>query len=95
MMLFAILCLDKDGAKDLRMKIRPRHLEWLKINLPTGAFVGPLLSENGKDFRGSLYILEFVRLEEANVWLADEPYYQAELFKSVMIYPTRNILPMN
>ena len=95
MMLLAIVCVDKDGSIDLRMKTRPLHLEWLKNNLPPGAFVGPLLSENGEDFRGSLYILEFPSIKKANVWLAGEPYYKAELFKSVMIYPTRNILPMN
>ena len=93
-MLIAIQCLDKADHLDLRMATRPSHLEWLKANLPDGAFVGPLFAEDGETFQGSQYILEFESLDAARAWIKDEPYYKAELFQSVTMHPTRNILPM-
>ena len=55
----AIICIDKPNSLDLRLSIRPKHLEWLKLNLPEGTFVGPLLDDDGEKFKGSLYILNF------------------------------------
>ena len=93
-MLIAILCLDKPNHLDLRMATRPSHLEWLKANMPDGAYVGPLFDDDGETFKGSLYILEFESVAAARDWIKDEPYYKADLFESVIMRPSRNILPM-
>jgi len=93
-MLVAIICLDKPNHLDLRMATRPSHLEWLKFNLPNGAYVGPLFDDDGESFRGSLYILEFDSTQSAREWIKDEPYYKADLFESVVVRPSRNVLPI-
>ena len=93
-MLIAIMCLDKPNSLSLRMATRPKHLEWLKNNMPDAAYVGPLLDDEGEALVGSLYILEFEDVTAARAWLATEPYYKADLFESVLIRPSRNILPM-
>jgi uncharacterized protein YciI len=93
-MLVAIMCLDKPNHLDLRMATRPAHLEWLKANMPTGEYVGPLLGDDGEGFQGSLYILEFESVAAARGWIKDEPYYKANLFESVIMRSSRNILPM-
>mgnify|MGYP001232627867 CR=1 FL=1 len=94
-MLVAIICLDKPNHLDLRMATRPTHLDWLKRNLPDGAYVGPLFDDDGESFKGSLYILEFDSIQEAREWIKEEPYYKADLFESVFVRPSRNILPIN
>jgi uncharacterized protein YciI len=93
-MLIAIMCIDKPNHLDLRMATRPKHLEWLKANLPDGEYVGPLFDDDGETFKGSLYILDFEDIAAARAWLAEEPYYKADLFESVIMRPSRNILPM-
>jgi len=93
-MLIAIMCLDKPNSLGLRMATRPQHLEWLKNNMPEAAYVGPLLDDEGDSLLGSLYILEFEDVAAARAWIVDEPYYMADLFESVLMRPSRNILPM-
>jgi len=93
-MLIAIMCLDKPNSLSLRMATRPKHLEWLKSNMPEAAYVGPLLDDAGESLIGSLYILEFEDVTAARTWIAEEPYYKADLFESVLVRPSRNILPM-
>ena len=93
-MTVAIICIDKPNSLDLRLSIRPKHLEWLKLNLPEGTFVGPLLDDDAEKFKGSLYILNFSNCEKAREWISDEPYYKNDLFEDVIIRLTRNILPL-
>jgi len=94
-MLIVIHCLDKIDHLELRMATRPAHLEWLKSNLPGGAYVGPLFGGDGKTFEGSLYILDFASLDAASEWIKDEPYYKAGLFEAITMHPSRNILPID
>jgi len=93
-MLIAIMCLDKPNHLDLRMATRPAHLEWLKANVPDGVYIGPLFDDDGETFKGSLYILDFEDIAAARAWIADEPYYKADLFKSVTMRPSKNIFPL-
>lgn len=93
-MLIAIMCLDKPNHLDLRMKTRPEHLDYLKASIPDGSvYAGPLLDDDGETFKGSLYILEFEGVAAAHAWLAAEPYFKAGLFESVIVRPSRNVLP--
>jgi len=93
-MLIAIMCIDKPNHLEKRMSVRPDHLAWLKENLPDGEYVGPLFDDDGETFKGSLYILDFEDIAAARAWIANEPYYKADLFESVIMRPSRNILPM-
>lgn len=45
-MVYAILCIDKEGVKDLRAETRPKHLEWWKESARNG-FIGPFPAEDG------------------------------------------------
>lgn len=93
-MLVTIVCLDKPGALDLRMKTRPAHLEWLKRTLPKGAlFAGGLLLEDGATPRGSMFIADFESLDSARAWQKADPYQQAGVFGEVTVFPCRNLAP--
>jgi len=94
-MLFSIMCIDRPEVLDLRLSVRPKHLDWLQKNLPSqSVFVGPLLDDEGKTFRGSLYILDFECVSKAREWISNEPYNMVGLFESIIIRSTRNILPL-
>ncbi|MDB5475568.1 MAG: hypothetical protein JWP49_1079 [Phenylobacterium sp.] len=86
MPLFALTCLDKPGALDVRMAARQDHLAWAKDQpLKIG---GPFLDEKG-DMAGSLIIIEVADLAAAKAFNAADPYTKAGLWASVEIRPFR------
>ena len=94
-MLFSIMCIDRPDALDLRLSVRPKHLDWLQKNLPPqSVYVGPLLDDDGTTFKGSLYILDFADVSKAREWISNEPYNMVGLFESIIVRSTRNILPL-
>jgi uncharacterized protein YciI len=90
-MLFSIICLDKPGHFDLRMKTRPDHLKWLETDAPAALFIGPLIAEDGTTMVGSLYVAEFADLAAAKAFQTSDPYDKAGLFEKVIINATRNV----
>jgi len=90
-MLYAVLCLDRDGTSDLRAATRPAHLEYLEKFRPRIAISGPLLKEDQSTPKGSLLILEFADYAEARAFADNDPYAQAGLFSSVSITPFRKV----
>lgn len=92
-MLIAIICTDKPGALDLRMKTRPAHLAYIEGSGAQLLYAGPLLADNGETPRGSLFIGEFVSLEAARAFNKADPYVIAGLFESVAVHPTRKVFP--
>ncbi len=92
-MLIAIMCLDKPGSVDLRMKTRPQHLEWLQGYAASLTYGGPLLGDDGATPIGSLIIGEFESLEKARAIQKADPYTIAGLFQTVTIQPTRKTFP--
>lgn len=92
-MLIAIICLDKPGKLDVRMKARPQHLEWLQGYAAKLTFAGPLLGDDGNTPIGSLIVGDFESLEAARTIQKADPYTQAGLFESVTIQPTRKTFP--
>lgn len=92
MALFAIHCIDKPGALDVRMANRPAHLEWAGQSSDRIAMAGPLFADDGETFAGSLFIIQFNTLDEARAWAAEDPYAKAGLFERVDIRPCRWLL---
>jgi uncharacterized protein YciI len=89
-MLFTIVCLDKPGHVDLRMKTRPEHLAWIETAAPPALFIGPMIAEDGS-MVGSLYVAEFADLAAAKAFQKGDPYEKAGLFERVLIHATRNV----
>lgn len=92
-MLITMICLDKPGHVELRMKTRPAHLEWINANTPASLFIGPILADDGETLIGSLYIAEFESLASARAFQKDDPYQKVGLFERVIIQPTRKLFP--
>lgn len=90
---YAIICVDKPGALDIRLANRAAHLECLKALGERLVMAGPLLSEDGEAMQGSLLVIDFDDRAGVDAFLAAEPYAQAGLFESVTVRRYKKVLP--
>ena len=92
-MLYIITCVDKPGTADLRGENRAEHLERLKSLGPRLHMAGPTLSEDGAAFTGSVLIIDFDSLEEAEKFASQDAYTKAGVFDSVVVKRWIQVLP--
>ena len=99
-MLYAIISEDYPHSLAKRLTARPAHLERLQALQDQGRLVlaGPhpaVDSEAPGDagFSGSLVVAEFDSLEQAQIWAADDPYIDAEVYAKVTVKPFKKVLP--
>jgi uncharacterized protein YciI len=90
-MLVGIMCFDKPGHVDLRMKTRDEHLNWIQRPDIELKYAGPMLDDEEKASIGSLIIAEVEDLATARAIFAEDPYNKAGLFERVVIVPTRKV----
>ena len=89
-MYFLVLGTDKPGMADVRSEVRPIHRAYLRN---PGAhpvkvhFGGPTLTTQGEAMNGTLLIVEADDITAVSEFVADDPYSQAGVFKSVEIRP--------
>ena len=86
-MLYAVICTDKPGALETRKATRREHLEHLKALGDRLKLAGPFLTEDGKEPRGSLLVIEGESLADVKVIADADPYTKAGVFQSVDIRP--------
>ena len=82
MPLFALSCIDKPGALDLRMATRPAHLAYMGEKSQMLKLGGPLLDAAGQ-MAGSLLVIEAPDLAAAKAIADNDPYAKAGLFERV------------
>ena len=99
-MWYMILGEDHDASLQKRKHARSAHLARLQAMLDDGRLLlaGPLPAVDSAEpgpagFTGSLVIVDFPSLEEAEAWAADDPYYAAGVYKSVTVKPFKRVLP--
>lgn len=91
-MYFVITCKDKEGGLPLRMETRPAHVEFLEAHLDNMLAAGPTLDAEGNP-SGSVLIMDFDSIEDAENWAAQDPYAKAGLFESVSITAWKKVFP--
>eukprot|EP00002_Diphylleia_rotans_P023177 TRINITY_DN4556_c0_g1_i2.p1 TRINITY_DN4556_c0_g1~~TRINITY_DN4556_c0_g1_i2.p1 ORF type:complete len:106 (+),score=24.30 TRINITY_DN4556_c0_g1_i2:69-386(+) len=70
--LFVLFAEDKPNSLELRMKVRPDHLEYIKkFDVKVG---GPTFTPDGKTFNGSMLIVSAKSLEEVQELARNDPY---------------------
>ena len=84
MALFALHCLDKPGALELRLATREAHLAYLQPQGDAVKLAGPLLGADGSPV-GSLLIIDVEDLAAAQAFSAADPYTKAGLWGGVEI----------
>ena len=99
-MLYAVISEDIENSLELRLSVRPEHVERLVALKDSGRLVlaGPHPAIDSDDpgtngFTGSLIVAEFDSLEEAQAWADSDPYIGAGVYKSVTVKPFKKVLP--
>ncbi len=99
-MWYIVLARDNPGTLAQRLAARPAHLTRLQELLAQGRLklAGPMPaidSENPGEagFSGSLLVVEFPSLDEAQTWADADPYIAAGVYRSVEILPFKPVLP--
>ncbi|ARO15624.1 hypothetical protein BVG79_02284 [Ketogulonicigenium robustum] len=88
-MRFAIICRDKADSLEIRMSNREAHLAFLATGPVEQA--GPFLDTDGK-MVGSMLIVDFDTLADAQSWAAKDPYANAGLFETVYIDQWKKVI---
>ncbi len=71
---------DNPGSQALRAEARPPHLAFLAENAAKLLACGAKLADDGSDGGGSFYIVDVETREEAETFLAADPFAKAGLF---------------
>jgi uncharacterized protein YciI len=76
---------DRPDTLDLRRQVRPEHLEYLERNKHLLLACGAKLTDEGSDAGGGLYVLDVETREEAQAFIAADPFHKAGLFDRVAV----------
>lgn len=98
-MLFTIICKDAPDSLEKRKPHSREHVARLKQLKDQGRLViaGPLTKTSSENtslqgVRGSLIVAEFASLEQAKIWVNNDPFKHAGVYASTEIFPFKKIL---
>ena len=99
-MWYAIISEDVEDSLEIRGKARPAHLERMKELADQGRVLiaGPHPAIDAEDpgsagFTGSLIVVDFPSLDEAQAWADTDPYVEAGVYAKVVVKPFKKVLP--
>ena len=99
-MWYAIISQDVEESLPLRAKARDAHLERMKALVNEGRLLiaGPNPAVDSVDpgpagFTGSLVVVDFPSLADAQAWADADPYIEAGVYDSVIVKPFKRVLP--
>ena len=99
-MLYAIIATDHKDSLPIRQATREAHLKRIHQLRDQGRVIlaGPHPAIDSPDpgpngFTGSLMVLEFDSLEDAQQWVSEEPYLTAGVFADVQVKPFVQVVP--
>ncbi len=99
-MWYAVISEDHEGTLDKRLAARPAHVARLTALRDEGRLLiaGPHPAVDSPDpgpagFTGSLVVVEFDSLEDAQAWANKDPYIAAGVYANVTVKPFNLVLP--
>lgn len=99
-MWYAIISEDVENSLPLRVSAREAHLARMQDLVADGRVLiaGPHPAIDAADpgpagFTGSLVVVDFPSLKEAEAWAADDPYIEAGVYAKVTVKPFKHVLP--
>ena len=99
-MWYAIISQDVEDSRAARTAARPDHIARIKGLLDEGRLLlaGPHPAIDAEDpgeagFTGSLVIVDFPSLKEAQDWADSDPYIAAGVYESLVVKPFKPLLP--
>lgn len=84
-MLYAVYCVDVPNGGELRAKLRPEHLDYLKGHADKILLAGATLTDDGNAMTGSVLIVNVANRGEADAFSSNDPFTKGGLFASVAI----------
>jgi len=84
-MAYIIETFDKPGHQAVRQEHRPAHLAFLDANSHLLLACGAKLNDDGTDAGGGLYLVDVDTREEAERFIAGDPFTGVGLFERVAI----------
>jgi uncharacterized protein len=82
---FLIETFDKPGHADVRTRERETHLAFLAENKALLLACGAKLNDDGSSAGGGIYIVNVETREDAERFIAQDPFTHVGLFESVKI----------
>ena len=82
---FLIETWDKPNHQHVRQEAQDKHIAFLKANQIRLLACGAKLSDDGKSASGGLYIVDSQTREEAEQFIATDPFSRAGLFAEIRI----------
>jgi hypothetical protein len=82
---YAILTTDKPDSGALRAKMREEHLKYLDANAHRLLAAGALISDDGTGGSGGILIVDTDLRQEAEDFIAGDPFTRAGLFAQVKV----------
>lgn len=82
---YLIETFDKPGHQQLRRDTRDEHLRFLEANKALLLACGAKLADDGSDLGGGLYVVDLETRDEAERFIAGDPFSRVELFERVTI----------
>jgi uncharacterized protein YciI len=76
---------DKPGHADVRVRERETHLAFLEENKALLLACGAKLNDDGSSAGGGVYVVDLETREEAEHFIAADPFFLAGLFERVTI----------
>jgi len=99
-MWYAIISEDVTDSLPLRVKSREAHLARMQELVTEGRVLiaGPHPAVDAEDpgpagFTGSLVVIDFPSLEDAQAWAEADPYVDAGVYAKVSVKPFKLVLP--
>ncbi len=99
-MWYAIISQDVEDSRAARAAARPDHVARIKALLDEGRLLlaGPHPAIDAEDpgeagFTGSLVIVDFPSLTDAQEWADSDPYIAAGVYESLVVKPFKPLLP--
>ncbi|MBT8085806.1 MAG: YciI family protein [Woeseia sp.] len=99
-MWYAIISEDNQGSLERRRGAREAHLARLNALVDEGRLLlaGPHPAIDAEDpgpagFTGSLVVVDFPSLEDAEAWANDDPYVAGGVYVHVTVKPFKPVLP--
>lgn len=99
-MWYAIISEDVEDSLEKRARVREAHIARLKALVDEGRLLvaGPHPAVDAEDvgpagFTGSLVIVDFPTLEEAQAWANADPYVEGGVYGTVVVKPFKKVLP--
>jgi uncharacterized protein len=91
--MYALICFDRADSAALRDEHRAAHQDFLKTQSSRIVFGGPLKTSPAGPSTGALIVVDCATREEAEAFIAGDPFYRGGVYESVAVRAFKQVFP--